>query len=229
MFPAIATLGLGGPWPVVGGPPTELGGPAIELGGPPIETGVVGRVWTVVTWLVTEGAWLVLVVVGAWAVVPPSANLPWNLHVVVPVALGGAGAFPTADAIPAPTTATRPAASAIAATAEIILRDIQISPPSEHATTTARRARLDCVSGRSSHVTQTVRKGRTDPSPRVDLSFTSRGTLFDPTRHEDNTHNCHVQATAAAPGPNRAGSHHDASGRLVPSRSIEPKTRRPLA
>ena len=56
------------------------------------------------------------------------ANEPAKLHVVVPVAAGGADDLPCADAMPVPTTATRPSASAVAATAEISLRDIPIPP-----------------------------------------------------------------------------------------------------
>jgi hypothetical protein len=56
------------------------------------------------------------------------ASAPAKLHVVVPVAAGGADDLPCADAMPVPTTATRPSASAVAATAEISLRDIPIPP-----------------------------------------------------------------------------------------------------
>ena len=56
-----------------------------------------------------------------------TANAPAKLHVVVPVTAGGAGGFPWAEAIPAPTT-TNALPSATTAPAAISLRDMSIAP-----------------------------------------------------------------------------------------------------
>lgn len=92
------------------------------------------------------------VVVGAGRM----ANLPTKLHVVVPVAAGGTGGFPCAEAMPVPTAATRPLVSATAASAEISLRDIPRPPTSS--VSDERRPRR-ALRGLILHVAQTVHKG----------------------------------------------------------------------